>query len=285
MVNNFIFNEPINNIVKKRKSIRTYNTEEISSEIIGKLNDYISEINGPFKENITFKILDVKERINGAKLGTYGVIKGANKFIAAKVKDGQYSLEELGYEMESIVLYATSMALGTCWIGGTFKKGQFAKAMQVQEGEILPIVLPIGYEKEKKSIIDKTMRLIAKCEKRKAWNEMFYFRDFSCPLTQHYTLNGFKDAFENVRLAPSAINKQPWRIVKHGNEFDFYVNEDKDEKKETSYDIKRIDMGIAMCHFELTCKELGIKGKFKVGSPKINDAPNNYKYLITWIKD
>ena len=31
MVNNFIFNEPINNIVKKRKSIRTYNTEEISS--------------------------------------------------------------------------------------------------------------------------------------------------------------------------------------------------------------------------------------------------------------
>ena len=96
MVNNFIFNEPINNIVKKRKSIRTYNTEEISSEIIGKLNDYISEINGPFKENITFKILDVKERINGAKLGTYGVIKGANKFIAAKVKDGQYSLEELG---------------------------------------------------------------------------------------------------------------------------------------------------------------------------------------------
>ena len=132
--------------------------------------------------------------------------------------------------MESIVLYATSMGLGTCWIGGTFKKGQFAKAMQVQEGEILPIVLPIGYEKEKKSIIDKTMRLIAKCEKRKAWNEMFYFRDFSCPLTQHYTLNGFKDAFENVRLAPSAINKQPWRIVKHGNEFDFYVNEDKDEK-------------------------------------------------------
>ena len=151
MVNNFIFNEPINNIVKKRKSIRTYNTEEISSEIIGKLNDYISEINGPFKENITFKILDVKERINGAKLGTYGVIKGANKFIAAKVKDGQYSLEELGYEMESIVLYATSMGLGTCWIGGTFKKGQFAKAMQVQEGEILPIVLPIGYEKEKKT--------------------------------------------------------------------------------------------------------------------------------------
>ena len=45
----FIFNEPINDIVRKRKSIRTFNTEEISSEIVGKLNEYINEIKWPFK--------------------------------------------------------------------------------------------------------------------------------------------------------------------------------------------------------------------------------------------
>ena len=84
----------------------------------------------------------------------------------------------------------------------------------------------IQYEKEEKSFIDKAIRRFSKCEKRKQWNEIFYFKDFSCPLTQHYTLNGFKDAFENVRLAPSAINKQPWRIVKHGEGFDFYINEE-----------------------------------------------------------
>ena len=198
---------------------------------------------------------------------------------------GQHSLEELGYEMESLVLYATSMGLGTCWLGGTFKKGQFAKAMEVGEGEVLPIVLPIGYAKEKKSFIDKTMRYISKCDKRKQWNEIFYFRDFSCPLTQHSTLDGFKDMFENVRLAPSAVNKQPWRIVKGGNEFYFYINEDKDEKKEEACDIKRIDIGIAMCHFELTCKENGIRGGFKVNNPNIRDMPNNYKYIATWVKE
>lgn len=284
MVRDFIFNEPINDIIRKRKSVRTYNTEEISSEIIDNLNVYINRVSGPFKENITFRILDSKEHINGAKLGTYGVIKGATKFIAAKVKRGKYSLEELGYEMESLVLYATSMGLGTCWVGGTFKKGQFAKAMEVSEGEILPIVLPIGYEKEEKSFIDKAIRRFSKCEKRKQWNEIFYFKDFSCPLTQHYTLNGFKDAFENVRLAPSAINKQPWRIVKHGEGFDFYINEEKEEKKETDYDIKRIDMGIAMCHFELTCKELGIDGYFEVRAPKTEEIPKNLRYLATWVK-
>ena len=187
--------------------------------------------------------------------------------------------------MESLVLYATSIGLGTCWVGGTFKKGQFAKAMEVKEGEILPIVVPIGYAKEKKSLIDKTMRFISKCDKRKQWNEIFYFRDFSCPLTQHCTLDGFKDMFENVRLAPSAVNKQPWRIVKRGNEFYFYVNEDKEEKKESICDIKRIDMGIAMCHFELTCKEQGIKGSFKVSNPNISGMPNNYRYIVTWVKE
>ena len=48
--------------------------------------------------------------------------------------------------MESLILYATSLGLGTCWIGGTFKKGQFAKAIDLKGDEILPIVLPIGYE-------------------------------------------------------------------------------------------------------------------------------------------
>ncbi len=157
--------------------------------------------------------------------------------------------------------------------------------MEVEEGEVLPIVLPIGYAKEKKSLIDKTMRFISKCDKRKQWNEIFYFRDFSCPLTKHYTLDGFEDMFENVRLAPSAVNKQPWRIVKSGDEFYFYVNEDKEEKKNSVYDIKRIDMGIAMCHFELTCKEHGIKGSFKINEPNINGMPNNYKYIATWVKE
>lgn len=147
------------------------------------------------------------------------------------------------------------------------------------------MVIPIGYAKEKKSLIDKTMRFISKCDKRKQWNEIFYFRDFSCPLTKHYTLDGFEDMFENVRLAPSAVNKQPWRIVKSGDEFYFYVNEDKEEKKNSVYDIKRIDMGIAMCHFELTCKEHGIKGSFKINEPNINGMPNNYKYIATWVKE
>ena len=127
------------------------------------------------------------------------------------------------------------------------------------------------------------MRRFSNCDYRKE-DEQNSFRDFSCPLTEHATLDGFKDALENVRLAPSALNKQPWRIVKHGDDFHFFISNDKEEAKE-GYDINKIDLGIAMCHFDLTCKELGINGGFKVIDPKIEEVPKHYKYIITWIKE
>ena len=37
MSNKFIFNEDINKIITKRKSVRTYNTEKIPDEILNKL--------------------------------------------------------------------------------------------------------------------------------------------------------------------------------------------------------------------------------------------------------
>lgn len=284
MNNKFIYNESINEIIKRRKSVRTYKTDEVSNEIIEKLNKYIEKLNGVFNKSVIFKILDSNEHINGARLGTYGVIKGANKFIAVKINNDDESLIELGYKMEELILYATSLGLGSCWIGGTFKKGQFAKAMEVNQEEILPIISPIGYESENKSFLEKTMKKVSHCNYRKPWNEIFFFRGFTCPLTEHTTLDEFKDVLENVRLAPSALNKQPWRIVKQGENFHFFISNDKEEEKNL-YNIKNIDIGIAMCHFDLTCKEKGIKGKFKIVNPHISQIPKHYKYIITWIKE
>lgn len=284
MVNNFIFNKPIDEIIKTRKSVRTYTNEEVSEDIIENLNTYIKNLNSPFNENVTFQIIDSKEHINGAKIGTYGIIKGATKFIVVKCKKGEFALQDLGYKMESLVLYAASLGIGTCWIGGTFKKGEFAKAINLKEDEILPIVLPVGYASPKRSLVDRTMRKFAKCDSRKSWNELFFLRDFSLPLTEYSTVGQYKNVLENVRLAPSALNKQPWRIIKNVDNFHFFIKRDKEPSEKINYDIQKIDMGIAICHFYLSCKENGINGNFKIEKPIIDDIPKNTKYMISWIK-
>ena len=63
---------------------------------------------------------------------------------------------------------------------------------------------------------------------------------------------------EMVRLAPSAVNKQPWRVVIADNAAHFYLKRSKGFGHETDLDMQKIDMGIALCHFALTAKESGL---------------------------
>lgn len=284
MKSKFQFDKSINILIKERSSERTFSGSEIEEDILFKLNTFIRTINGPFNLKARFKILNSKEHINGAKLGTYGVIKGTSKFIGAAIERGEMDLEELGYEMEVAILYATYLGLGTCWLGGTFRKEQFAKAMEVKENEIFSIISPIGYSKDKKSFMDSAIRFLAKSKKRKEWNEIFFIRDFETPLTKYCTLGNYKNVLENVRLAPSASNKQPWRIVKSGNTYHFFEAKTKGYSDKLGFDIQRIDMGIAICHFDLTCKEIGIQGKFKKIEHGIKSIPENTEYIISWIE-
>ena len=87
-----------------------------------------------------------------------------------------------------------------------------------------------------------------------------------------------------VRLAPSASNKQPWRIVKDGEKFHFYLYHAKGFAKTVGFDMQKIDMGIAMCHFDLTLREEGIQGSFQKCKPSIENTEELNEYIISWIK-
>lgn len=284
-MDNIKYNKSITELVKTRTSIRTYDNTSINKEILNKLNEFITDIKGTFKAKVRFKIINSKEEINGGKLGTYGIIKGATTYIGVAVEEGYMDLEELGYEMEALILYATSLGLGTCWIAGTFKKSEFSKVMDVKENEIFAAISPIGYKADKKSFLEKIIKFQGRSGKRKDWSELFKLKNFTEPIPINKDLGIIEESLENVRLAPSAINKQPWRIIKDENKFHFYKEEKYSSySKGTGRDNHRIDMGIAMCHFELTCKEHGVDGRFIDSNPELPLTPVDLRYIITWIK-
>ena len=71
-----------------------------------------------------------------------------------------------------------------------------------------------------------------------------------------------------VRLAPSAGNHQPWRIVRENDDFHFYLQRNKSLKPGSPLnrllgmaDLQRVDLGIAMCHFEIDSPGIGFTGK------------------------
>jgi len=281
---NYIFSRPIIEVIRERISNRSYQNKPLEEDLKINLSNYLENLEGPFKAKTRYKLIEKKaSEDNNIKLGTYGMIRGASSFIAAVALQGEMGLEELGYELEKFILYADSLGVGTCWLGGTFKKGEFAKAMELNVEEILPIVTPIGYPNTEKNVLASLVRTVVGSKNRKSWKELFFDGSFNKNLTEE-DAGVYKSALEMVRLGPSASNKQPWRIVRDKDKFHFYLCHTKGYAKGLAFDMQKIDMGIAMCHFDLTLREEGIKGSFKKCEPNIENIGELTEYIISFVK-
>lgn len=276
-----IFEKPLEEIVKARHSVRTYSREALSPETLARMEAYIQTLSSPFGEKAEFRLIAPAQAENARQLGTYGMIKGAPCFIGVVVDDAPRALETVGYEFEKLILYAASLGLGTCWLGGTFNKGEFAKAMQVRPGQLFPAISPLGWP-ENKRISERLVRLAVKADQRRPWRDLFFRDGFSQPLTPEEA-GSFAFPLEMVRLAPSASNKQPWRIVACGGAFHFYEAKEEGYSDRLGFDIQRIDLGIAACHFHLAALESGLQGEFRTESPEVAGVPANTRYVFSWL--
>lgn len=276
--------QTLNDAINKRFSCRTYADKPIEENILRKLESILSATHeGPFGNRPKFKLLSMEaiSPTQWKKMGTYGVIRGARNFLAGIISPGPRALEDYGYCMEIVILKATALGLGTCWLGGTFQASAFARAAGLQKGELMPAVTPLGFPADEKSLTEKIMRRFAGSDQRKPWSDIVFIDDFSKPLTKT-TAGKYITALENLRLAPSASNKQPWRILYDTKlrMFHFFLDRSRQYKMMGISHLQDIDMGIAMSHFEITARKLTPPGVWKV-TP---DAPKekNLEYIVSW---
>ncbi|MGM0395901.1 MAG: nitroreductase family protein [Bacillota bacterium] len=274
----------IEEVIEKRYSVRSYIDKVVEEEKIKDIQDFIDTLDNPFGKKVKFHFLDSEEMKDQRTLGTYGVIRDATQFIGATVRQEDFSLEALGYEFETLILYLAHLGLGTCWLGGTFNRKGFAKAMNVEEGELFPIISPFGYDSEKKHIKEMAMRRMIDADTRKDWKELFFKGDFRTPLTKEES-GELAFPLEMVRLGPSASNKQPWRVVLRDKAVHFYEDREPGYSDRFPYDIQRIDMGIAAAHFDLSVREKGITGHFDTKSDPGIELPENMEYVFSWIRE
>lgn len=279
---NQIYQLPIMDVIRKRISVRTYQSKEIPTDLKEQLLTYGARINGPFQPKVRLEFIDnasIAEKAGG-KIGTYGLIKGAQHYIAAIVEKGDKNFEQLGYIFEKFILYATSLDLGTCWMGGTFRRRDFAKILPLRMNEEMAAVSPIGFPESKRSIAESFMRFSVGSSKRKPWEELFFNQSFLQPLGRNLPFE-YITALEGVRLAPSSLNTQPWRIVKCKDAYHFYLMPSRTYGKNSDFKLNRIDMGIAMCHFELVLLEQGIRGYWTTENVDI-EGSKEMNYTISW---
>jgi nitroreductase len=283
------YNKPVTDVIKQRFSCRSYLETPIAKEKRQQLENFLSTAQtGPFGTRVRFELVaaTLQDRNTLRGLGTYGFIKNPAGFIISAVTDTGKGLEDLGYLMECIVLFATDIGLATCWLGGSFTKSSFAKRISARNGESVPIVTSIGYMANG-SQNDQVRQRIGGA-RRQPWDEMFFDKYFEAPISRD-AAGAYDVPLEMVRLGPSASNKQPWRIVKDGDAWHFYVQRTPGYRSGWLMrlvrvaDIQRIDMGIAMSHFELTANELGLMGRWQVREPNIKKPDEETEYTVSWV--
>jgi len=276
--------DKLSETIKKRISCRTYAVKPIEEKIRQQLEAIISvPQEGPFGNRPRFSLLNMEliTPEQWKKMGTYGVIRGARNFLAGIIRPGHMAMTDYGYCKEKIILQATLLGLGTCWLGGTFQASAFAQAASLERNEIMPTVTPLGYPSLQKSLTEKIMRRFAGSDQRKPWADIFFIDDFSRPLNENPP-GKYREALENLRLAPSASNKQPWRILYDTKEnvFHFFLERSRQYKMMGITHLQDIDLGIAMSHFEITAREMGLNGTWLI--KKEPPQENTREYIVSW---
>lgn len=273
-----IFTKPITELISARHSVRTYVPGRMPPDEVQQLRDYLAAVNGLGESRVRLRLVDSGESAEGARVGTYGVIRGADHYIVPVVPAGDSAaLVQLGYRLEKAALFAVSLGLGTCWLGGTFTRGAFARLVDLQAFNILPAVMAVGVPAERPRLFDRLMHAVPGSGGRREWYELFFDGDASHALGRQQA-GTFAGPLEMVRLAPSSMNTQPWRVIRDGNTFRFYGYSSGSPLP----DVCRIDVGIAMCHFDLAAQEAGLSGEFSLEPTDEDYSLPHLTFISKW---
>lgn len=280
------FTSTIGDLVRRRYSCRAYRPEPIAADLQAAFGDFLAtDPVGPFGTRGRFELVAASEGDRAALkgLGTYGFIKDAPGFIVGAVEAGPRALEDYGFLLERAILRATDLDLGTCWLGGTFTRSRFARKISLARGELMPAVAAIGHPADGNREEDGVRRR-AGSDHRLAPEALFFEGTFGTPLRDG---GAYAAALEAVRWAPSASNRQPWRIVRTETGWHFFLERTRGYGKGSLVytlmrlaDLQRVDIGIAMCHFELKARENGLDGSWVVSAPSV--AADGREYTATW---
>ncbi len=259
--------------IRKRRSVRSFDGRPLTEADEKALKDFSAMVENPYDIPVVWKFLSAS-----ASGLSSSVITGTDAYIAGRMPRIPHAEEAFGYSFEKIVIYARSLGVGTTWIAGTMDRPAFEKAMKVGEGEIMPCVSPLGYPAKKMSLREGIMRKGVRADSRMDFGELFFCGTFDQPMSPE-SAGKFRDALEAVRLAPSAVNKQPWRILIRDGSAHFY--EKGGGLVRDGWDIQKIDMGIALCHFELGALSAGEKVSFRIDDPGL-EVPGGLEYIASY---
>ena len=139
------------------------------------------------------------------------VISGEKLYIAGIVRQEKDAEVAFGFSFEDVLLKLEAEGISGTIMAG-FDEKAFSQAVALSNGERIACISPLGYKADRMSLRETLMRKAVGADKRLPLSRICYTRDLDHP-AQASELGDLGPLLELVRIAPSAVNRQPWRMV------------------------------------------------------------------------
>ena len=199
----------LNEMIYHRKSCRSFTGQPVDSETIEKILSFEMK---PLYPEIKVR-MDIVSRNQVKCICPWTT----PQLIAIYSEESEGHLENIGFLFQQMDLYLQTLGLGVCWLG----MGRMnPKTTTVVEGMKFVIMLAFGHPR------GDQLRHDLKGFKRKSLAQIADTPD---------------PRLEPARLAPSAVNSQPWYFTHEGDTIHVHC-------AKTGY---RLDAGIALAHLSV----------------------------------
>lgn len=277
-------------LMRARRSCRSFQSRKLTDEHRKALLEAVEMYSRPEHllgdSPIRFEYVDVP-------LTVWPVV-GAHEFlvaIAPKTYD-RMAVIDVGRSLQKVVVRATQMGLGTCWIGPGADQQSIAKRLGERfcpDEDHIICVCAIGYASWFKPLLIRVMHRVN--SRRLPLSSLFFAGvDFQEPLAvASESFSVYERCYEVCQWAPSSFNSQTSRctaVVEETAEggkqlarFDFGA------ATHSRY-YAPVAVGIWCANWELGCEALGLPGAFRILTPnerKVDNPPELPRYDVSWI--
>lgn len=267
-----------------RHSARTYTGRAVDPVLLDRLQHFCGCLPAAEVARVVL-VRDVPDSVFTGFVGSYGRVLGAPSALLMIGMEAEPAVQEsLGYLGEAVILEATSLGLGTCWVAGFFDRPLAAALVALAPGERVLAISPIGDAQARLRTGERVLKRFVGAHKRKGVEEIA--SGFAPELWPAWAAEGVRLA----RVAPSAVNRQPWRFeLEAAPAASAAVARGPVAAAEPTGSViistvikgsegnisRRLDCGIAMLHFEVGARLMGAPGRWEV-----LEAPEVARYQV-----
>lgn len=231
--------------IPQRFSCRAFSDAGVGEDVLDALREELERANDV--DGLSFQLFGPGE--GNLQLKRQMFATQAPCYLALVGTDDALGKELVGYYGERLVLLATALGLGTCWVAGTFDRTSVVA--EIGAGQALHDVIPFGRMPEKLPLKQRTIRAGLRKRDRKLGS---YLPDADFDSAPDWVHEGVKA----VAAGPSAVNGQPVVFGWDGSSLTARLTKHKLGLEET-------DLGIAKLHFELAATAAGHPGAWEWG--------------------